>query len=100
MTASTGIAATILPCGRTWHSLWKLPVPLLSDSESSVKRSRELEEVSVIILDEAPMMSRFGLEAAERKIRELKKSFEPFGGVIFILGTSSHSTSRNKLQRI
>ncbi|KAH7705440.1 ATP-dependent helicase RRM3-like protein [Aphelenchoides avenae] len=86
MTASTGIAATILPCGRTWHSLWKLPVPLISSSESSVKRSRELEEASVIILDEAPMLSRFGLEAAERKVRELKKSLEPFGGVIFILG--------------
>ncbi|KAH7698989.1 hypothetical protein AAVH_33912, partial [Aphelenchoides avenae] len=47
---------------------------------------RELEEASVIILDEAPMLSRFGLEAAERKIRELKRSLEPFGGVIFILG--------------
>lgn len=85
-TASTGIAATVLPCGQTWHSLWKLPVPLLSDSESSVKRSRQLEEASVIILDEAPMLSRFGLAAAERKIRELKRSLEPFGGVIFILG--------------
>ena len=67
--------------------MWKLPLPLLSDSESSVKRSRELEEVSVIILDEATMTARFGLEAAERKIRELKRCLEPFGGVIFILGT-------------
>ena len=35
--ASTGIAATLLPFGRTYHSAFKLPVPLLDTSSSSIR---------------------------------------------------------------
>lgn len=89
-TASTGIAATVLPCGRTWHSLWKLPIPVTSVCESGVKRSPELIATDVIILDEAPMTTRFALEAADRKLRELRRCNLPFGGAILILGEAAN----------
>jgi len=35
--AFTGIAATLLPMGKTVHKLFGLPVPLLADSSSAIK---------------------------------------------------------------
>ncbi|CAF3245184.1 unnamed protein product [Rotaria sp. Silwood2] len=57
--AWTGIAASLLPEGRTIHSRFKLPVPILETSASSIRtNSKEAEEIrktQVFIWDEAPM---------------------------------------------
>ncbi|CAF4953480.1 unnamed protein product, partial [Rotaria sp. Silwood1] len=60
--AWTGIAASLLPEGRTVQSRFKLPVPILEPSTSSIRpNSKEAEEIrktEVIIWDEAPMAPR------------------------------------------
>ncbi|KAH7697675.1 hypothetical protein AAVH_35240, partial [Aphelenchoides avenae] len=82
-TASTGIASTVLPAGRTWHSLFKLPVPITSSTKCPIERSAMLENVDVFILDEAPMMSRFGIECVDDMLRKLHKNPNvPFGGKV------------------
>ncbi|CAF3394559.1 unnamed protein product [Rotaria sp. Silwood2] len=54
-----GIAASLLPEGRTVHSRFKLPVPILETSTSSIRsNSKEADEIrrtQVFIWDEAPM---------------------------------------------
>ena len=46
--AFTGIAVTLLPNGRTVHKTLGLPVPLYSDSSSSIKmQSKEADIKSV-----------------------------------------------------
>src|SRR5262245_3388028 len=60
--AWSGIAAQLLPEGRTIHSIFKLPVPLYSDSVSGVtpkdKFGKAFMAADVYIWDEAPMAPR------------------------------------------
>ena len=44
--AFTGIAATLLPNGKTVHKTFALPVPFFSDSSSNIKiQSKEAEKL-------------------------------------------------------
>jgi hypothetical protein len=74
--AFAGIAANLLPHGRTMHNLFVLPVPLLKDSSSSIehntKAARELTNSSYILIDEVPAAHRFAMECGNRKMKELK----------------------------
>ncbi|KYM93650.1 ATP-dependent DNA helicase PIF1, partial [Cyphomyrmex costatus] len=89
--AFTGIAATLLPGGKTVHKTFKLPVPLFANSSSSIKiQSKEahyLKETDIFILDEAPMAPRYALEIMDRTLRDIMNNDDlPFGGKIVILG--------------
>ena len=57
--ASSGIPATLLKEGRTAHSFFGIPIPVLNTSTSNVKLDTKLgklwNESKLIILDEALM---------------------------------------------
>jgi len=57
---TTGIAGTLLKGGRTVHSGFKLPVPLLDTSVSSMRlnsaEAHTLRQASLIIIDEITML--------------------------------------------
>ncbi|PIN26452.1 DNA helicase PIF1/RRM3 [Handroanthus impetiginosus] len=78
--ASSGIAALLLPGGRTAHSRFKIPFDLHEESRCPIDLNTELaepiQEASLIIWDKAPMMHRHGFEAMKK----------PFGGKLCILG--------------
>ncbi|KAL0424493.1 UNVERIFIED_CONTAM: ATP-dependent DNA helicase PIF1 [Sesamum radiatum] len=65
--ASSGIAALLLPGGRTAHSRFKIPFELVETSHCPINLNTDLahliQEASLIIWDEAPMMHRYGFEA-------------------------------------
>ncbi|TKR59316.1 hypothetical protein L596_029006 [Steinernema carpocapsae] len=86
--AYTGIAAQLLPNGKTIHAHFKLS--LGNDAVANViPRTREgllLRDASLIIVDEASMVSRKVLEAMDRKLREIMRNDVPFGGKIMLLG--------------
>ncbi|CAF1033668.1 unnamed protein product [Rotaria sordida] len=86
----TGIAASLLPEGRTVHSRFKLPVPILETSTSSIRpNSKEAEEIrktQVFIWDEAPMAPSYALNAVNFLLRDIMNIDAPFGGKITILG--------------
>ena len=88
--AFTGIAATLLPHGKTVHKTFGLPVPMYHDSSSRIKaQSKEgqsLKEAEVFIWDEAPMAPRYALEIANRTLQHIMNNDLPFGGKIIILG--------------
>ncbi|XP_011873928.1 PREDICTED: uncharacterized protein LOC105565388 [Vollenhovia emeryi] len=89
--AFTGIAATLLPAGKTVHKTFGLPVPLFADSSSNIKiQSKEaqyLKETDIFIWDEAPMAPRYALEIMDRTLRDIMNNDLPFGGkIIIILG--------------
>ncbi|XP_077252359.1 uncharacterized protein LOC143891704 [Tasmannia lanceolata] len=94
--ASSGIASLLLPCGHTAHSRFKIPLDLDDSSTCFIKQKSELveliEEVDLIIWDEAPMAHRHPLEAVDRTFKDLlkHKSLEAadkvFGGKTFVLG--------------
>ncbi|XP_018358545.1 PREDICTED: uncharacterized protein LOC108758219 [Trachymyrmex cornetzi] len=88
--AFTGIAATLLPNGRTILKVFGLPVPHFADSSSNIKvQSKEadnLKLVDIFILDETPMAPRYVLEIMDRTLRDIMQNNLYFGGKIVLLG--------------
>jgi hypothetical protein len=89
--ASSGIAATLLPRGRTAHSQFKIPLMLDEQSVCHVERQsrlgRMLANVDLIIWDEVTMQHRFAFEAVNRLFCDLRQNKdELFGGVPAVLG--------------
>ncbi|XP_076393345.1 uncharacterized protein LOC143265402 [Megachile rotundata] len=75
--AWTGIAASLLPNGTTAHSAFKLPIPVLSDSNSSVSSNSELGErirsADLIIWDECSLIEKAALSVIDRLLRDFRQ---------------------------
>ncbi len=88
--AWTGIAANLLPNGRTVHNQFGLPVPLTDESTSRIKPNsaagRALKEIDVFIWDEASMAPSSALNSIDILLRDTAQCQKPFGGKIFVLG--------------
>ncbi|XP_054259294.1 ATP-dependent DNA helicase pif1-like [Macrosteles quadrilineatus] len=88
--AWTGIAAMLLPFGRTVHSRFKLPLNLNEHSVSGLKvNSKEasiIRSAKLIIWDEAPMANKYALMCVNRLLKDIMDNDVPFGGKIIILG--------------
>ena len=88
--ASSGIAATLLPGGRTAHSTFKLPIemkddkPICSMSPDS-NEAEVLRQCVLIIWDECTMSHRKAFEAVDRLLRDITKSNEIMGGKLVSL---------------
>ena len=89
--AWSGIAATLLPGGRTCHSRFGLPVPMpTEDVCSSIKfnsaRAKILRDAAILLWDEAPMAPCEALDAVDRLLQDLMENDLPFGGKVLVLG--------------
>ncbi|XP_056862197.1 uncharacterized protein LOC130509905 [Raphanus sativus] len=90
--ASSGIASLLLQGGRTAHS--RFGIPLNPDEFSSCTMSHGtdqanlVKESSLIIWDEAPMMSKYCFEALDRSLSDIigKDRNNPFGGKVVVFG--------------
>lgn len=89
-TASSGVAAGILPGGRTAHSRFKIPLQIDENSVCGVTKQSCLAELfkqsKLIIWDEAPMMHRRAIELVDQMLRDVNNSSLPFGGKVVVLG--------------
>ncbi|XP_071713309.1 uncharacterized protein [Rutidosis leptorrhynchoides] len=94
--ASSGIASLLLPRGRTAHSRFVIPLELMENSTCGIKQKTHLaaliQEVSLIIWDEAPMTRRFAFEALDKTLRDILGAKDDanilklFGGMPILLG--------------
>lgn len=94
--ASSGVAALLLPGGRTAHSRFKIPCEVEDDMICDVSRGTMLSELieltSLVIWDEALMANRKCFEALDRTFRDVQKLKNPeatnipFGGKVVVLG--------------
>ncbi|XP_074282420.1 uncharacterized protein LOC141606935 [Silene latifolia] len=95
--ASSGIAAILLPGGRTAHA--RLSIPINVDENSTcpgIRLGTDLAELllraKLIIWDEAPMVNRFCIEALDRSLRDIMRFSsegdpeKPFGGKVVVFG--------------
>jgi len=80
--ASSGIAALLLEGGRTAHSRFKIPVPVLEDSPCYVSREEAIADVlraaEVIVWDEAVMAHKWCFQAVDKTLRDLMGTVDPF----------------------
>ncbi|XP_060965525.1 uncharacterized protein LOC115712693 [Cannabis sativa] len=89
-TASSGVAASILPGGRTAHSRFKIPLQLHNNITCSISKQSALANLlqitKLIIWDEAPMMHRQTIEALDRMLQDVTECNLPFGGKVVVFG--------------
>ncbi|XP_062014500.1 uncharacterized protein LOC133731039 [Rosa rugosa] len=89
-TATSGIAATILPGGRTAHSRFKIPLNSDVSSTCSISKQSNLAKLiqrsSAIVCDKAPMMHKYAFEALDRTFKDITGVDLPFGGKVMIFG--------------
>ena len=82
--AASGIAATLLLQGRTFHSRFKAPLDVTETSTLGISEQSNLAELirraKLIVWDEAPMNNRFHLEALDRCLQMICRSTLVFGG--------------------
>ncbi|KAG2191476.1 hypothetical protein INT47_004141, partial [Mucor saturninus] len=83
--ASSGFAATLLPDGRTAHSLFQIPIDIDESSVCNIKlqdiSAQVISDSKLIIWDEAPMMNKMTFECVSRLLQEITGNFHlPFGG--------------------
>ncbi|KAK7312898.1 hypothetical protein VNO77_37136 [Canavalia gladiata] len=92
--ASSGIAALLLPGGRTAHSRFNIPINIHEDSICNIKQGSQLAELIVIakliIWDEAPMAHKHCFEAVDKTFKDILRfsnphsSHKPFGGKVIV----------------
>ncbi|KAK8935753.1 hypothetical protein KSP39_PZI013236 [Platanthera zijinensis] len=89
-TASSGIAATLLPGGTTAHLRFKIPIPVEAGSFCKFGKLSEMHKLiqhcSAILWDEAPMSHKHVFEAVDRSFRDVLNVPQPFGGKVVIMG--------------
>ncbi|CAN7055491.1 unnamed protein product, partial [Brassica oleracea var. botrytis] len=94
--ASSGIAALLLPNGRTAHSRFNIPFKLDKDKLYNIKPGTMLaeliEKTDLIIWDEAPMTHKHAFEALDKTLKDIMSMKNPptnnqsFGGKTVMLG--------------
>lgn len=94
--ASSGIAATLLPGGRTAHSRFQIPIKLDQNYIAGIKHGSDIAELikqtSLVIWDEAPMQHRHAFESMDLSFRDImsavdsKRANQPFGGITVVFG--------------
>ncbi|XP_048634447.1 ATP-dependent DNA helicase PIF1-like [Brassica napus] len=90
--ASSGIASLLLPGGRTAHSRFGIPLNPDEFSSCTMKHGSDqanlVKASSLIIWDEAPMMSKHCFEALDKSLSDIvrKHDTQPFGGKVIVFG--------------
>ncbi|GJU22456.1 ATP-dependent DNA helicase PIF1-like protein [Tanacetum coccineum] len=95
-TPASGIASLLLLAGRTAHSRFVIPLELLETSTCGIKQNTHLaeliQEVELIIWDEAPMTQKYAFEALDKTLKDILGYPTPtnrnkiFGGLTVLLG--------------
>jgi ATP-dependent DNA helicase PIF1 len=77
--ATSGIAASIMPSGRTAHSVFKIPIKINDGSICII-------EVALIIWDEVAMTKGQSIEMLDRSLQDIMGCELPFGGKVMVFG--------------
>ena len=89
-TASSGVAASILPGGRTTHSRFKIPLDVENSITCCVSKqsglAKLLQASKLIIWDEAPMSRRQTIETLDKMLQDINESELLFGGKVVVFG--------------
>lgn len=85
--APTGVAALNVE-GQTIHSLFRLPIGLIADTqlEQTDATRRILNAIDTLVIDEVSMVNADLMDAIDRSLRQARgRRAEPFGGVQVIM---------------
>ncbi|MCO5547650.1 hypothetical protein L7F22_017547 [Adiantum nelumboides] len=87
--ASSGIVALLLSNGRTDRSRFKIPIDVCNTLTCNIKVNSTLAELlrqtSLIVWNEAPMVSKYAFEALERTLRDIMWLDSLSGGKVILM---------------
>ncbi|CAH0697151.1 unnamed protein product [Spodoptera exigua] len=96
--ASSGIAATLLPGGKTAHAMFKIPIdlestetPVCGVSHNSDK-GHVLKDCSLVVWDECTMANRKAVEAVDRTLQNIRRNEHLMGGVTVLFSGDFRQT--------
>lgn len=88
-TATSGVAASILPNSRTAHSRFKIPIgkgKLACNVTKQLGLAELFKATSLIIWDEATMAKKQTIEALDSMLQDITNNHNLFGGKVVVLG--------------
>jgi hypothetical protein len=89
-TAMSGIAASIMPGGRTAHLVFKIPIKISDGSICMFLKQSDtialLYKVALIIWYEVAMTKRQSIETLDRSLQDIMGCELPFGGKVMMFG--------------
>lgn len=94
--ASSGIAASLLPGGRTAHSRFKIPVDTSAGTHCRISKQSALakliQDSKLILWDEVTMSKKSAIEALNDLLQDLLGTETLFGGKVVVLGGDFRQT--------
>jgi len=89
--ASSGIAAQLVPLCSTAHSALGIPILVDENTHCNISKRNDailelLRRTSLLVWDEAPMMSAHVYEAVDRTLRDVLERDVAFGGIPILMG--------------
>ncbi|XP_027155620.1 uncharacterized protein LOC113755986 [Coffea eugenioides] len=94
--ATSGVAASILPGGRTAHSRFKIPLDCSRNRTCQLSKQgstgKLIAECKLFLWDEASMARKETIEAFDELLRDIMDSNEPFGGKVVVFGGDYRQT--------
>ncbi|XP_027122006.1 uncharacterized protein [Coffea arabica] len=94
--ATSGVAASILPGGRTAHSRFKIPLDCSRNRTCQLSKQSStgklIAECKLVLWDEASMARKETIEAFDELLRDIMESNEPFGGKVVVFGGDYRQT--------
>ncbi|XP_020963893.1 uncharacterized protein LOC110265302 [Arachis ipaensis] len=90
VTASSGIAATLLPSGRIAHSRFKIPINPEPSSMCNISKQSDVAKLiwhtTAIIWNEAPMANKKTMESLDHTLGDILENNNPFRGKVMVMG--------------
>ncbi|XP_048322404.2 uncharacterized protein LOC125419898 [Ziziphus jujuba] len=88
-TASSGVAASILPAGRTAHSRFKIPLVMEEHNTCHVSKqsglAKLMKDASLIVWDEAPVVKKEAIESLDKMLQDINECDLLFGGKVVVV---------------
>ncbi|XP_019236500.1 PREDICTED: ATP-dependent DNA helicase PIF7-like [Nicotiana attenuata] len=95
-TTSSGVAASILPGGRTAHSRFKIPIDIDQNYSCNISKQSSLayliRDAKLIVWDEVSMVKSKMIEVFDLLLKNIMGTHELFGGKVVVFGGDFRQT--------
>nr|XP_016488730.1 PREDICTED: ATP-dependent DNA helicase pfh1-like [Nicotiana tabacum]XP_016488737.1 PREDICTED: ATP-dependent DNA helicase pfh1-like [Nicotiana tabacum]XP_016488744.1 PREDICTED: ATP-dependent DNA helicase pfh1-like [Nicotiana tabacum]XP_016488752.1 PREDICTED: ATP-dependent DNA helicase pfh1-like [Nicotiana tabacum]XP_016488760.1 PREDICTED: ATP-dependent DNA helicase pfh1-like [Nicotiana tabacum]XP_016488767.1 PREDICTED: ATP-dependent DNA helicase pfh1-like [Nicotiana tabacum]XP_016488777.1 PR len=95
-TATSGVAASILPGGRTTHSRFKIPIDIDENFSCNISKQSSLacliRDTKLIVWDEVSMAKKKMIETFDLLLKDLLNTNVLFGGKVVVFGGDFRQT--------
>nr|XP_016513204.1 PREDICTED: ATP-dependent DNA helicase PIF1-like [Nicotiana tabacum] len=95
-TASSGVAASLLPGGRTAHSRFKIPIDVDGNFSCNISKQSSLasliQDAKLIVWDEISMAKKEMIDELDLLLRDLMETTMLFGGKVVVFSGDFRQT--------